>query len=312
MEMGGLPMEVYIDLLFLVNFLLNTWALWLTSLLAGQLSNWRRLALAAALGAIYGLGMVTPWAAYFSHPLAKLLLAATMVQIAHNPRVMLRLLQLSGLFLLVSFATAGCALGVQALLTAQGGISGGTLSYGQLPFWVLLIAALMLAIGSRRVINLLENRLVHVANRARIDLALEGGQVTLDGLIDSGNQLTDPFGGRPVMVVALAAVAHLLPEEVVALALSDQVSDACLNTLDGQAWLARVRFIPYHSVGRKSGVLLGWRVDQATIATDQGMRTVENVIMALSGHALSEQGAYQALIPQRLLPAVTRSTEEVL
>ncbi len=305
-------MEVYIDLLFLVNFLVNAWALWLTSVLCGQRPKWLKLTLAAALGAIYGLGMVTPWAAYFAHPLGKLLLAGIMVRIAYSPGLMLRLLQLCGLFLLVSFTTAGCALGVQTLLTAQGGISGGSLSYGQLPGWVLLLAAILLGIGSKRVISLLENRLVHVANRASVSLALDGGQVSLDGLVDSGNQLTDPFGGRPVMVVALEAVADLLPEAVVSLALSDQVSDAALTTLGGQAWLARIRFIPYHSVGRKSGVLLGWRLDQATITTRQGVRTVENVVMALSGHALSEQGAYQVLIPQRLLPALTRPTEEVL
>lgn len=304
-------MDVYIDLLFLVNFLLNGWALWLTSTLIGHKLRWQSLILSSALGAIYGLGMVTPWAIYFSHPCSKLLLALVMIQLAFRSRPVLRLLQLSGLFLLVSFTTAGCALGVQALLSQQN-LGGGVLAYGQLPFWVLLLAAIFLGVGSHRVISLVENRLVHVANRASISCCLEGGQLSLVGLVDSGNQLVDPFGGRPVVIVSLEAVSRLLPAEAISLVGSEQLTTESLNSLAGNPWIARIRFIPYHSVGRKSGVLLGWRVDQATICTTHGRRTTDNVILAVSGHALSERGAYQALIPQRLLPAATKPTEEAL
>ncbi|MGI6357615.1 MAG: sigma-E processing peptidase SpoIIGA [Bacillota bacterium] len=303
-------MDVYVDLLFLVNLGLNGWALWLSSSLIGQKLSWQRWLLSSALGAVYGLGIVTPWATFFSHPGCKLVLAGWMVQIAFQPSLVWRLLRLSGLFILVSCLTAGCVLGVQTLL--GGGFPGGSLAYGGLPLWVLPAAVLVTGLTSKRMINLLENRLVHVTNQASISFSLNGTETSLNGLVDSGNQLVEPFAGRPVVIISLEAVAHLLPDDVVTLIASGSLQPEALNNLAAQPWVARLRFIPYHSVGRRSGVLLGWRVDRATITVGSAVNTAENVVLAIADHSLHEQGAYQALIPERLLPVVNQTTQEVL
>lgn len=303
-------MEVYIDLLFMVNLCLNGWALWLVSTLVGQRLRWCSLLLSASLGAVYGLGLVTPWAAWFVHPISKLTLALIMLQVAFRPRLLVRLFQLFGLFLLVSFATAGCILGIYSLVHSEQSLSGA-LAWGQLPPWVLIVAMLGLCLGSHRLINLLENRLVHVANRASISFELDGKVLCLTGLVDSGNQLTDPIGGRPVAIVSLAAVADALPEAMVSLALSDQLFEEKLEGLAENPWAGRIRFIPYHSIGRKAGVLPGFRVDKVKITVQSVTREAENVILAVCAQPLSEQGEYQALIPLRLLPIVAKSTQEV-
>ncbi len=305
-----MQVDVYVDLLFLINLGLNSWALWLTASLIGQKLRWQRCLLSGAFGAVYGLGMVTPWANIFAHPGCKLLLAAWMVQIAFQPRLLRRLLQLAGLFIVASCITAGGVMGVQTLV--GGGFPGGSLAYGRLPLWVLLLAVLVVGLSSHRVINLLENRLVHVANQASISFCLNGSSVALCGLVDSGNQLIAPFSGRPVVIASLEAIAHSLPEEVVSLISSDSLPPESLDSLTAHPWVARLRFIPYHSVGRRSGVLLGWRLDQITVIADSGIRTTDNVVLAIANHTLHDQGAYQALIPQRLLPVVNKSTQEVL
>lgn len=300
-------MAVYVDLLFAVNLALNCWALWLSSVLIGHRLQLGSLLLSASLGAVYALGLVTPWAHLFTHPAGKLLLAVAMVVIAFRPHLVMRVLSLTGLFLVVSCLTAGCVLGIYGLINNG---QSGTLAYGQLPLWVLALAVVALALGSQRVISLLENRLVHVANRADLTFQLDGRVVHLTGLVDSGNQLADPLGGRPVAVVSLAALADVLPEEIVALASSDSPWEQSLVGLAEHAWAGRVRFIPFRSVGRRSGMLLGFGVDQVAVSSAAGCRETENVVLALSRDPLSDQDAYQVLIPLRLLPAA-RSVQEV-
>ncbi|HHW99100.1 MAG TPA: hypothetical protein GX738_05660 [Firmicutes bacterium] len=109
-------MAVYVDLLFLVNFSLNAWALWATSLLTVTPRRKAALALASLCGAIYAFGALTPWAPLFVHPLSKLLLALTMIYLAFKPRLVTKTLNLLAWFLLVSFVTAGVILGLYTLL----------------------------------------------------------------------------------------------------------------------------------------------------------------------------------------------------
>ncbi|MGI6343609.1 MAG: sigma-E processing peptidase SpoIIGA [Bacillota bacterium] len=293
-------MEVYVDLLLLVNLGLNWWALWLTGYLAGAVRSGRRLCAAASLGAFYALGLVTPWVAWFQHPLSKLAVASLMALLAYRPEKLLGLVQVVATFLVVNFATAGFVYGIYNLLVAAGQRSL-VLAYGQLPTLILLLAVASLALLSTRFLNLLENRLVPIANRASVQVFLDGREITLNGLVDSGNQLTAPFSGQPVAVVSLDEVAPLLPPEVVELARSPDPYSA-VQGVSATEWAARLRFIPYHAVGRPAGVLVGVRSDRLIVHCRDISRETRGAVLALSPEVLTGGGEYQVLVPVRLLP----------
>lgn len=294
-------MAVYVDLLFMVNFSLNAWALWATARLAGIRRRRGGLSLASLCGTIYAFGSLTPWASFFAHPLSKLVLALLMIFLTFRPQVPGKMLNLLAWFLLVCFATAGMTLGLYAFLLDKNP-RGAMLAWGDLPLWVLGLALLVLYGTGGRFLGSIENRLVHVANSAHLRAYLDGVELELEALVDSGNQLVEPLTGRPVVVVALSAISHLLPPDIVALSRSNAIWEAKLDELATTALVQRLHFVPFHAVANDSGVLLGVRVDCLEITCHGRTQQVRGITLAISPVSLSSNNDYQALVPLRLLP----------
>lgn len=299
-------MAVYVDLLFMVNFALNAWALWATARLTGTPRRKLALSFASFCGAVYAFGYLTPWAHLFIHPLSKLLLALIMIYLTFKPPVTSKLLNLLAWFLLVCFATAGMVLGLATFLldkTAQTSM----LAWGDLPLWVLGLALVGLYLTGGRFLGNLENRLVHVANDAQLRAIIDGVEIELTALVDSGNQLVEPLSGRPVVVVSLSAISELLPPEIIALSRSHSIWEAKLDQLAASAFVHRLNFVPFHAVANDGGVLLGVRVDQLEVICNGRTQQVNGITLAISPVDLSADDNYQALVPLRLLP--TRAAE---
>ncbi len=294
-------MAVYVDLLFLVNFTLNAWALWVTALLTGALRRRASLVLASVCGAIYAFGALTPWAPLFLHPLSKLALALVMIYVAFRPRVIGKTLHLLAWFLLVCFATAGVILGLYNLLLDKE-VQRNMLAWGDLPLWVMGLALTILYGSGSRFLGALENRLVHVANSAQVRARFGEMEIELEALVDSGNHLVEPLTGRSVVVVALSAVSQLLPSEIAALSQAGTNWEAQLDQLAANEWAQRLHFVPFHAVGSDQGVLLGVRADYVDVVCNGRTRRVKGAILAISPVDLSKSNDYQALVPLRLLP----------
>lgn len=85
----------------------------------------------------------------------------------------------------------------------------------------------------------------------------------MKALVDTGNNLKDPLNNQPVIIVEQDALKGLLPpeiERVVAEVENGELSALQrLETLE--AWQTRIRLIPFNSIGRKNGLLVGFRPD---------------------------------------------------
>lgn len=297
-------MAVYVDLLFVVNFSLNAWALWATARLSGTRRRKAGLSLASICGAIYAFGPLTPWSALFAHPLSKLLLALVMIFLTFRPQMASKMFNLLAWFLLICFATAGMTLGLYTFLLDKNP-QGAMLAWGDLPLWILGLALVVLYSTGGRFLGSIENRLVHVANNAQLRAYIDGVEFELEALVDSGNQLVEPLTGRPVVVVALSAISHLLPPEIVALSCSNAIWEAKLDELATSEFVQRLHFVPFHAVANDSGVLLGVRVDHLDITCHGRTQQVKGITLAISPVGLSSTNDYQALVPLRLLPTKT-------
>ena len=120
-------------------------------------------------------------------------------------------LPLALLMALLAFGPRQCPRGTAGLLGAGLLAAGGAAYLNRLGLapWAAALCCLPLGCAALRL--LLRARF-QAGGRRELRLLFDGGGVTLDGLIDSGNLLRDPVTALPVVVAAYGALQPYLPE----------------------------------------------------------------------------------------------------
>lgn len=246
------PMKtVYIDSLLLLN-LAADYLLCLAAarICALQLKR-RRYFLAALFGAAYAAASVLPGLFFLSRAYFKLPAGLIMGLIAYgSERSPLRC---TAVFFGVSAAFGGA---LWALSLASGGDGQAVLSMKSLLLSFALCYAAFRLIFRRRA-ALAEKRLVKVAAE------FMGRKTEFTALLDTGNSLSDPATGAPVMVACSHALKPLLRENA---ALFSQMQPVELMELCAgiPELRGRLRLIPYTAVGAE-GLLPVFRPDRASL-----------------------------------------------
>lgn len=234
------------------------------------------------MGAAYSCAVFLPGLGFLTHPAVELSIAVAMALIAYGGGQ--RLLRSFLAFLAISCALGGGVLAL-SLLGARGvGLERGVLS-PHVDLGVLLLASA----GCYAAASFVFRRSAGHGTRELVEavLTLEGRQVTVTALLDTGNTLTDPATGQGVMVVEGEKAAPLLDHPLGEAQLRDPV-----GTLARMEESRRFRLLPYQAVGVECGLLLAVRLDMAKV----GEREYRGVLAALSPTRLSDGGAYSALV----------------
>lgn len=276
---------VYIDSLFLLNLIVDYLLLLATAKLSGELIRRPRFALGAVLGAVYAAAVFFPGMGFLTHPMCKLGAAVLMVLVGFGDSR--RLLRVLLVFFGLSCAFGGGIFAI-GLLGGRGlSLHNGILSTG-MDLRVILLSAAICYVG----FTLIFHRTAQHSSRELIPavLTLGGKRVSLTALVDTGNTLTDPATGRPVMVAEGEKLEPILPEELHTAELRDPV--AAMERLSHRECGKRFRLLPYQAVGVECGMLLAIRLDGVRV----GEEDYGGILVALSPTRLSDGGGYSALI----------------
>lgn len=291
---------VYVDVLLALNFCLDFLLLAAAGHFLGRGAPLLRLLAGAGVGAVYGAAMVWPALAVLYLPPVVILVSVGLLLIAYPWRGWADFLKLAAVFYLVAFAMAGSVLAASTWMSSQGYVLGGA----TMVRWAALISALPVAlILGRRGYRALSRAWQRETFRAEVDIEVAGRSCRLSALIDTGNELMDPLSGLPVVVADTRAVAALVPEKVRRLwqEWEDQPDQALRDfsaLSDEDGWCRRLRVIPFASIGRSHGTLLGFRPDALRLRYQGETRPIRAMV-ALS--PLSRGQSYQAVINPDLM-----------
>ncbi len=259
---------IYLDVLIGVNIYINYLLLVLTARFAACRQVRARIAIAAVAGALSSCMMLLDIPSKLLGAAIKLITVILMSLIAFEIKSWRTLLKVVIILTMVTFGFAGAMIGLKNIISTSGitvsnysvyiDISPVSLIFFTLICYVLL--SLYSKITAKRTVR---NSL------CRLTISSNGKSVTLDGLLDTGNTLTEPFSGLPVVVVSEREIYHLLPEEV-----------KSFDRKNPQR-AKNIRLIPYASVGG-SGLLTGFMPDSVTIEREGRESKTENVYIALT------------------------------
>ncbi len=292
-------MDIYVDVLLVENILMNYIILWLTSITVKVRAARIKMLAASVVGAMYALLIFFPGYRVLYTTVMKVMLSFLIIIIAFTPARFREFIKQLSVFYLVSFILGGAVFGL-FYFTNIGAITvDGIFLIKGIPLSVLAGAGLITVIIIRLCLvplyNYLERRSLYHSFTIRV------GDRTAEtvGLLDTGNELFDPISNYPVIVVQYSAVKELLHERIREIFEKNLEGDL-ENVYQGfkeANWVSRMRLIPFSSLGKEKGMLLGFKADGVTI----GNRCLENVIVAVYSKPLSESGEYAALINPELV-----------
>ena len=230
-----------------------------TNALAGFPSDWKRNLPAAALGGLYGGICLLPEFRFLGGILWRVVFLGLIgfTAFGWNRGSLKR----TGIFLLLSMAMGGIAMGM-----GKGGIASLICSGGAI--WLLCKVSFGDMVGGKSYVP--------------VTIRYGSREVRVLALRDTGNSLTDPVTGERVLVLGTTAAMNLT-------GLTRQQLLSPLETM-AKGVLPGLRLIPYRAVGRGSGMLLAMRVRDVTL---DGRK--QEAIVAFDPGGLGEEQMYQAL-----------------
>ncbi|MBQ8351722.1 MAG: sigma-E processing peptidase SpoIIGA [Clostridia bacterium] len=285
---------VYGDVLFLVNFSVDFLVLFMAGCFLHLKRRPFRLVLAALVGGIYGVVILLPalswWGTLFIH----FLTAFCLCLIAYSP-VGRRM------FFSLFLSFFGAALLLGGVLTAfygflatvfETGSTNAVTSSKKAELFLLYaaISALVIFVGGRA--------LAKRKSRKEIMVEVWEGEksITVCGLVDSGNLLTDPLSGKPVILVRRQDVLPIIP--------SDALTSLERGTDENRLPLhlrRKIRVIlAQGAVGQQ--VLFGYLPDDIFLygRDREKNKYAVDAILAVAAHDTKDFAGYGGIVPASL------------
>ena len=117
-------------------------------------------------------------------------------------------------------------------------------------------------------------------------------EIYINVMIDTGNFLREPITKLPVMVVEKDSLYEIIPKSIL-----DNL-DRIINGEDIEIgnYISKIRLIPFTSLGKENGILIGIKADMVLIQRDEKNISIDNVIVGIYNGVLSKNGKYHGLI----------------
>ncbi len=265
--------------------------LWATSEVVKVRVTRKRLILGALIGMLYSLliilsesRLIAGYGLLNQLPV-KLCFSIFMVLAAFMPMNWRSLGNAIGIFYLIAFVSGGAALAAVYLTDGNW-------------FIVDLVAIGAILIVTELGWGIIQKRIWKELFHVPIEIAFGGGSLKVDALVDTGNRLQDPLTGSPVVIVEYSILMDLLPKD-----LRDVIKEidkgnplSITQEFTDPYWSSRFRLIPFTTIGKERGMLIGFRPDEIRIIDNKNVIPVKNVIIGVHNRPLCPEGSYKALL----------------
>jgi stage II sporulation protein GA (sporulation sigma-E factor processing peptidase) len=293
-------METYVygDVILLENLIMNFIILFCTAKLLKHKYSWFMLAIAAFIGSLYALGSYFTFFDQFYTPFMKIIFSVFIITIAYLPHHIKDFIKLISVFYITSFLFGGAAFGLFYFLNGLKYISYGTFYIKDFPVNTLIVSIIIAYFIVRLSWNFVQNRVRREKIITEIMILMENKKVAIMALVDTGNALNEPLTNAPVVVVEYTSIKDLLPIDVQEIFEQNNQNDFNIiaHIMSNSDLLTRFRVIPFKSLGKENGMLLGFKPDEVQLMENNKLQSIKNIIIGIYNKKLSNSGEYNALI----------------
>lgn len=121
-----------------------------------------------------------------------------------------------------------------------------------------------------------------------------GKTITVHSIIDSGNLLKDPITGASVIIVERDKLEEVIEKEI--LDNLQNILTGEYQILSSEEYISRFRLIPFSSLGKQNGMLLGFKPDLAEVEFDGTRKKLNNIVIGIYDKSITKNQEYTGLV----------------
>lgn len=202
-----------------------------------------------------------------------------MVYVAFAPKTIKLLFKHIIIFYLTSFVFGGCAFFLLYYIKPQEILYKNGFLTGTYPIKIAFLGAIVGLSILSIAFKVIKNRISKSDMFCEIEIILHGQATKVHAMIDSGNLLKDPITRMPVIVAGKDSLKEIIEERIL-----DSLESVIYGTgeenqeLD-EEYISRFRLIPFSSLGKQNGMLIGFKPDEIIVSFDGNKIRKKDVIV---------------------------------
>ncbi len=297
-------MTIYLDVVLIENLCMNYIILFATGYILKIEIKHIRLIISALLGGIYSVAAYLQILEIYSNILLKIILSIVMVYIAYNSKNIKQIIKQLLFFYLITFVFGGCAFALLYFIKPEQILMRNGVYIGTYPLKIVILGGI---VGFTLTVIAFKYAKMKINKKnmfCELEIYFENKKINTIALIDTGNMLKDPITSIPVIVVEKSILKNVLPDIII-----DNLNKIIGGDVPKEVYedknlnyITKFRVIPFSSIGKENGLLLGFKSNKIKISTEEeGQKVIENVIIGIYDHSLSKKNNYFALVGFEIL-----------
>lgn len=291
-------MTIYLDVVLIENLCMNYIILFGAGYILKIKLNHIRLILAALLGGVYSILAYAQILEIYSNILMKLVLSIVMVYIAYNAKNIKLLVKQIVIFYLTSFVFGGCAFALLYFVKPQDILMKDGVFIGTYPLKIALLGGIVGFVITVIAFRIVKYRLSKNDIFCELTIKFQENSVKAKAMLDTGNMLKDPITRMPVIVVEKDILYEIIPYKILdnleKIIGGDDLSE--IYEEESIEYISKFRVIPFSSLGKQNGLLLGFKASKVIVHTDENEEELKNIIIGIYDNKLSKKDKYNALL----------------
>ncbi|MDG5788277.1 sigma-E processing peptidase SpoIIGA [Evansella sp. AB-P1] len=303
-------MEIYLDVIWLLNFLIDLLLIYLTAIvLKRNIKKWRLL-IGAFIASLYVFFLFTPVDYLAMNPIVKSFYSLLIIYASFGFYRFRLFIQAWLTFFFVNFAVGGGLLGLHFFLETDTNFIMGTFAtqtsgFGSPISWLFVLVGFPLMFWySRQRLETIETEKIRYDQIYPVLIKAAGMTLQLKGFVDSGNRLEDPLTRRSVMIIDMTEVGQQFPKSILQFTKNPTFADIDLP----ERFEGKLTMIPFRTVGKNNQFLWALRPDEVVVYEDDTPYYCRNVLLGLSYTPLSDRHDYNCLLHPKMMQQKKQSS----
>jgi len=298
-------MQIYADIVFIINFIMDIFILWTVSKLTKkEISMLRMIAAGIIMSSIYCMLIFITQFQLYLNIFSSLVIIMLGILISFNPNSVKEFIKLIFLSHIAAFAIGGLGMALFYFTNISniiGNMVGFTIE--NFSFKLLIASSCIFYILIKFSIMYFKSSLVKKQIFYPVTIFFKESVVSLNALLDTGNSLSDPINNLPVIICEFDAIKDFLPSSLKLYFYENRENefDFLSDNVEDIDFFGRVRIIPFASLGEQHGILIGFRPDKVEISDENKVISLTDTVIGIYNFKFSKDGKYKGLLNPEII-----------